>query len=342
MYIKASIIIPTYNRGNSLQRALKSLSLVKYPKSNWEVIVVDNNSSDDTKAIVSLLKKQSTLNIKYVIEKRLSFTVARQRGAKEASGEILVYIDDDVTVEKKWLSAIIKTFDVNKIIGMVGGPVKPVYEIYPPQWVLNMPDMWLSLYDRGDAKKEVEGIPGPNLSIRKSILYKVGGFPPDTIGVEQEGVPGTINKIYIGPGDWGLCQKVKLEGYKIIYEPQATVYHHIPPIRLTKSWWRSRFKGEGCYIAFTNQHNNPTSRFKLISKSIISSLLAFKRIIYIMGAILRRHPKELYTFEISYFLSKAKVEFILATHKDLAEKFWEIGLKGVVTKDYKKLINLLS
>ena len=160
----ASVIIPTYNRSHSLARALRSLSELDFPRDQWEVVVVDNNSTDDTKQIAEAARSSMALNLRYVKEERLSFTVARHTGAAAAEGDILLYIDDDVTVETGWMKAVIEGFQSDSKAGMVGGPIKPIFEVDPPEWVLKMDSdwNWLSVFNWGNETREVLWVPGPN------------------------------------------------------------------------------------------------------------------------------------------------------------------------------------
>lgn len=339
--IKASVIIPTYNRCESLLRALASLSCVDFAREYWEVVVVDNHSTDGTRQTVESAIENLGLNITYVREDRLSFTVARHAGSSAARGKYLLYIDDDVTVEKEWLAAIVNAFEQDPQCGMAGGPVRPAYEAPPPEWVSLMDPIWLSLFDLGNASTDVLGVPGPNLCVRKSVLDEVGGFPPDTIGVESSDKPGTVEKIYIGPGDWGLSQRVRARGYKIRYVPEAAVLHHIPPVRLTKKWWHSRLAGEGCYLALTAQYENPQKSLALLGKSVYSAWITAKTAIRFIKSAILGTGKERYEFQISFHASEARVELALARRPDLARRLWDIALTGVSPQDIKELIRLL-
>lgn len=337
--LKISIIIPTYNRCNSLKRILLSLKTISTPKNRWEIVVVDNNSTDDTSSVVNDFKKSNNINITYVFEKRLSFTVARQTGANHAKGEILVFTDDDVTVENNWLDSIVQTFETDNIIGVVGGPIKPVFESRPPQWVLRMNGIWLSLFDLGNTQKEIEGIPGPNFAIRKSILTKVKGFPPDTIGVEAEGKPGVVEKIYVGPGDWGLCKKVKKAGYKILYQPKAIVYHHIPPVRLSGKWWQSRFFGEGCLHVIMDQYENNHHKAIIIIK-IIESIIQILKWLFILfiTKIFKIKRQEIHRFWLWYYFAQLKGWIGVFCNPEMAKQLWNFGLNGALPEEQKELL----
>lgn len=340
--IVASVIIPTYNRCKSLRRALKSLMKLNFPRNHYEVIVVDNNSNDDTPNIVEKFQNAG-LEVKYVKEISLSFTVARHTGAKAASSPLLCYIDDDVTVDKNWMASIVDVFEKDESVGMVGGRIEPIFEVKPPGWALAAQSKFngWSLWHYADVLCEAPGACGPNLCVRRALLEKIGGFPPDTIGVEAEGRPGTIEKIYIGPGDWGLSQKIQAAGYKVMYAPEAIVYHHIPPVRFTKRWWHSRLAGEGCCHAITRQHENCEGSAKLLMRFVRSLAGAARATIALTLDLLKGKSIERRKFWFSYYLSRARVELALARHPDLANRLWDIALTGVLPEDTNELLKLL-
>jgi GT2 family glycosyltransferase len=341
--IKVSIIIPTYNRCQSLERALQSIAKLDFPREQFEVVVVDNNSSDATPEVADKFRNVG-IAMKYVKEIRLSFTVARHSGAEAASGKILSYIDDDVIVSSGWLAGLTELFkNGDDRVGVVGGPILPVFEAEPPEWIKRYYPMsiWLSLFDCGLEVHEEAGACGPNLSVRKDILQLVGGFPADTIGVEAEGRPGVVEKIYVGSGDYGLCLKVKKAGYKVMYAPKALVHHVIPPVRLTKKWWHSRLVGEGCYHALTQQYEREESRVMLFVRSLFSTCRAVINAMRFTKCAIMRTGKERYEFLISYYLSRARVEFALVRRPDLARRLWNIALTGVLPQDIDQLVRLL-
>lgn len=340
--IRVSVIIPTYNRSQSLDRALQSVAELDFPREQFEVVVVDNNSSDNTPEVADKFRNVG-ISLKYVKETRLSFTVARHTGAEAASGKILSYIDDDVIVSSGWLNAVMEVFERDGRVGIVGGPILPVFEAEPPSWIQKYHPMtgWLSLMDRGPNLVETDDAYGPNLSVRKDVLNLVGGFPADTIGVEGEGRPGVVEKIYVGSGDVGLCAKLRKEGYKVMYVPNALVHHVIPPVRLTKKWWRSRLAGEGCYHALTEQYENEEGSAKLLVRSLSSTLMAAKSAMRFARCAITKTGKERYEFWISYYLCRARVEFALTRRPDLARRLWNIALTGVQPQDINQLVQLL-
>ena len=339
---KASIIIPTYNRSQSLERGLRSITALEFPREAFEVVIVDNNSTDDTPNVAAQFR-DSGVSLKYVKEERLSFTVARHTGADTASGKFLSYIDDDVVVSSGWLGAVIDAFEHHDKAGIVGGPILPIFEAEPPEWIKKYYSMsgWLSLLDLGSELHQTKHAYGPNYSIRKDLLQLVGGFPADTIGIESEGRRGVVEKTYVGSGDVGLCAKVEGAGYEVIYAPRALVHHVIPPVRLTKKWWRSRLAGEGCCHALTHQYENQESSTRLFGRGMNSIWRAATTAMMFAGNAARRTGKERHEFWISYHMSRARVEFALARRPDLARRLWNVALTGVPPDDIDQLVQWL-
>ena len=180
--IKISVIICTYNRAESLKRALNSIIEMSVPEDlSWELIIVDNNSSDNTKEVVEKFKTESGLNVSYVFEKEQGLSNARNRGVKEAKGEIIAFIDDDVIVDRNWLINIHKAFEIYNPV-VIGGKVLIHIESPVPKWFSNAVSDPLGGFDRGDniivADNQYNGMIGigANMSFKREIFDKVGFF----------------------------------------------------------------------------------------------------------------------------------------------------------------------
>jgi glucosyl-dolichyl phosphate glucuronosyltransferase len=337
-----SVIIPTYNRASRLRGAISSVLASDISPASYEVVVVDNNSTDETAETVAGFEAAEP-DVRYVKETRLSFTVARQTGAAAARGGILAYLDDDVEVDPGWMAGVLDAFHTSERVGVVGGPILPRFEAEPPAWLVEYHpnSIWLSLFERGDELHETHSVPGPNLAVRKDVLEIVNGFPPDTIGVEAEGRPGVVEKIYVGPGDYGLCTKVLNAGYTVLYAPGALVHHVIPPIRLTKGWWHSRLSGEGCYETLTEQYERPRSRGVLLMRAGRSYGRALLSSAKSTRARLAHTGPERHEFQVSYHRARGRTELALARQPDLAEQLWNAALTGVQPDDIQHVVALL-
>ncbi|RJS78985.1 glycosyltransferase family 2 protein [Methanophagales archaeon] len=240
-----SAIIPTYNRCKYLKGTILSLQHQSLPKDQYEIIVADSNSSDDTSKVVEETNICGEKEVIYIKDCEPGLHSGRHAGAKIAQGEILAYTDDDAICDPNWLSELIKPYS-NPEVGCVGGKILPKWEVKPPDWIEQYWD-YLSLLDWGDEVKELKTpeIYGCNFSIRKSVLFEVGGFNPDSFG-----------DIWLGDGETGLLRKVLSANYKIVYTPEAVVWHVIPESRLTIEYMKRRFANEGACSSYTLHYGN--------------------------------------------------------------------------------------
>ena len=132
--ILISCIIPTFNRAESLHRTLLSLLEQDFDSSKYEIIVVDNNSSDNTKEVVKELSTKHKISIKYYCETKQGAYHARNSAFKLAKGDILYYTDDDMEIGKSVLQSLLKIFDFDPRIAVATGKVLPIWESEPPKW----------------------------------------------------------------------------------------------------------------------------------------------------------------------------------------------------------------
>jgi glycosyltransferase involved in cell wall biosynthesis len=230
-----------------LIRTLESVAGGVDPRDAIEVIVVDNGSTDNTAGVCKAIEERfPRQGLRYYYDPMPGLLTGRHRGAREARGEILCYLDDDVLLESTWMGAIKEAFQNSEIV-VAGGPSRPLYEVDPPLW---LEDLWqklaggrmlnpLSLLDYGSDAKSVEPwyVWGLNFAIRKNIFHECGGFHPD-------GVPSYLLR-YRGNGEGGLALKIKERGLQALYHPDAAVTHMIPVSRLTLKAFEQRAFIEG-------------------------------------------------------------------------------------------------
>lgn len=247
----------------------------------YEIIVVDNASTDNTKETVDRFNLNSETKIVYTIESRLGLHHARHAGARIAQGHILVFCDDDIAASHGWLDAISQSFSEENV-GLVTGKILPLYEEKPPEW-LNF--LWtethygrslgfLSLLDLGDNIKEIPPTYcyGCNFAIKKTILYECHGFNPD--GVPQENIR------FRGDGETSLARIVSKKNYRIIYTPQALIRHLVPKQRMTMDYICKRAFNQGVSDSYSRirRHGKVTRLFEIgnmlrLSKRILKKLL---------------------------------------------------------------------
>ena len=249
----ASIIVATYDRADFLQNTVASLRIQTY-YGGFEIVVVDNASSEGLREYVVSLERQLGSQVRYVAEPRTGLHHARHAGAKAARGDVLVYVDDDVIARPHWLGALLRPYQDERV-DCVGGRIMPSWEVEPPNWLSAFPPSYHSLLDYGDQQRELawpESIYGCNFSIRKSVLFEVGGFNPDAFGDRRL-------IWYRGDGETGLVKKVYEAGYRVVYAPYAVVEHRIPAQRLTIAYMRRRAFDNGISAGYINyRYNRPS------------------------------------------------------------------------------------
>jgi glycosyltransferase involved in cell wall biosynthesis len=245
--MKISVIICTYNRADCLKRTLNSIVAMSVPEDLlWEIIVVDNNSSDDTKDVVEEFRTSSGLNVVYAFEGEQGLSYARNRSIREAKGEIIAFIDDDVVVDGNWLVRVCEVFETHKP-AVMGGKVLMQGELAVPKWFSKGVSDPLGGFDRGDgiiiADNHYNGLVGigANMSFRREVFDAVGLFRTD---LGRKG-----NKLGMGE-ETELYWRIKNRGEKCIYYPAAFVHHCVDSRKMSKGYirrWFFRIGGWGYF-----------------------------------------------------------------------------------------------
>jgi glycosyltransferase involved in cell wall biosynthesis len=233
----------TYNRGHLLAGAMRSI-LAQRASAPFELIVVDNNSTDGTRDIVVQLAAADP-RVRYVAEAQQGLSHARNAGIGAARAPIVALIDDDVRAEPAWLEAVLRAFDEYGSVDVVGGRVLPVWPAPPPRWLT--PDHWapLALVDYGDAPLWISPdrplcLVGANLSVRRSTLDRVGPFATDLQRVRDR--IGSLE-------DHEFLLRVLRRGGKALYDPRIIVAAAIQPDRLEHRYHRRWHAGHGHFHA---------------------------------------------------------------------------------------------
>jgi glucosyl-dolichyl phosphate glucuronosyltransferase len=131
-----SVILPTLNRAGSLEKTLSSLVTQDKDPKEFEILIIDNGSTDNTKNISEIaISSNPGHAIRYFYEPVPGLLAGRHRGVKESQCDLLVFIDDDIIADKGWLNAIVESFKRFPDIHLVGGKCLPNYEKAPPEWL---------------------------------------------------------------------------------------------------------------------------------------------------------------------------------------------------------------
>jgi GT2 family glycosyltransferase len=251
-----SVIIPTHDREDFLIDALDSVARQQAIAGAYELLVVENAPSPRLGPRITEFSRSSPVAVRYVHEPRPGLHHARHRGALEAHGSILVYVDDDVLAPPGWLDGLVAPF-ADRSVAIVGGPVRPLWEVPPPDWVAGIPDSYFSLLDLGDREQELrypDGAYGCNMAIRRDTLFEVGGFNPDAMGWDHR-------LFWLrGDGETGLHLKVAQAGYRVLYVPSAGLMHRMPASRVTPRAIRHRGLLVGLSHSFAGIRTTPGDR----------------------------------------------------------------------------------
>ncbi|MEA5505272.1 glycosyltransferase family A protein [Halotia wernerae UHCC 0503] len=239
-----SAIICTHNRDTYLGAAIDSLLAQDFAAS-FEVVVVDNGSSDRTREVIE--QRTGNSRLKYVYEPTIGLSVARNTGAKVAKAEILAYLDDDAIASTHWLQVLDSAYKNNSKLAIAGGKVTLLWPqgIQQPQWLSTGLTVNLGAYDLGDSIKYIEqpGFTprGLNYSIRRSFLEEIGGFDPHL---------GRVGKNLLSNEELQMTEFALQRGWQVAYLPEALVAHNVAPERLKRSWFLNRGWWQGiseCY-----------------------------------------------------------------------------------------------
>jgi glycosyltransferase involved in cell wall biosynthesis len=256
---EVSVVIPTYNRAAMLRNTVNSV-LQQDCRPTFEIVIVDNNSRDDTKAVVDALIAEHPGRVRYVLETKQGNAHARNRGVEEAKGAIVAFVDDDVTVERDWLRSAIEILQLRPELSFVGGRVLPQWNERPPAWLTEEHWAPLALLDYGTDELPISGnsprgLLTANLALRRSVFEEVGMFSPDLQRVKNR--IGSME-------DHEFLLRVCRSGKEGIYTSRMTALAPVEVDRLTRSYHRRWHKGHGHFYAVMGDPEFERSKFQLL------------------------------------------------------------------------------
>lgn len=227
-----SIIICTYNREKYLAPLLESIISQDYPKEEYEIVLINNNSADGTEEwCLTFAAAHPEVAFRYFVETQQGLSHARNRGIAESRGSLLAYVDDDATIFDGYLKAYSLFFQTHAEVLAAGGPIIPAYEGTPPQWLTHFTKELLTgyLYRGPQAGFFSHGkYPGGgNACYRKAFFDQFGRF---NVALGRKG-----NNL-IGAEEKDLFHRYLAAGGRIGYLPEAGIYHYIPPEKLTREY----------------------------------------------------------------------------------------------------------
>jgi glycosyltransferase involved in cell wall biosynthesis len=248
-----TVAICTRNRCRALERTLRSLTAVVVPPSlSWEVLVVDNGSEDETAPVIA--SASGRLPLRRVEEPRMGLSHARNAAIAAARGEYILWIDDDVLVDREWLSAYHDAFRTWPDAAFFGGPIAPTFEGVPPRWLqLALPnvDNAYAARDLGNTPVAItrDSLPfGANFVIRTDVQRRYP-YDPEL---------GRRDKALSAGEEWAVLEAVLAGGASGRWVPRARVQHVIPAERQSVRYLRRYYMENGMSLALTR--NAPGER----------------------------------------------------------------------------------
>lgn len=232
--VRVSLVIATYNRGERLAATLRVLLRQTLPTQLWEVVVVNNNSADDTLSLFGEFAEEFPgINARIVTETRQGLSHARNRGIAESRGEYIVIIDDDEEAEPEFLEQYFRLFEERPNVMAAGGRIVPKYESPVPKWL--SPRTERAIAGTVDFGKRIAPIPagkffgGGNHGVRR-VMYERHGLYNTELG--------RTGKDLLAGEEKELYARFKATGAEMYYLPGAVIHHLVEPERLTPEYFR--------------------------------------------------------------------------------------------------------
>jgi len=242
--MRLDVIVATFNRCASLRRTLDSLLAAPVPATlEVMVTVVDNNSSDDTRALVSSYEHRFYGRLRYLFEGQQGKSNALNTGIRATTGDLVGMIDDDESVDRAWFATVDQWFRKDDV-DFIGGPYRPDWEAPPPAW---LPSGYYGVLGAYDSISEVQTygldhfgmLPGGNAVIRRSIFDRVGLYSTTLFRYEDE----------------DMYRRLLAAGARGKYVPELAIRHRIHATRLRKSYYRGWVFRLGVYLAWVQSQS---------------------------------------------------------------------------------------
>ena len=237
-----SIILPTYNRVTLLRNAIAALLRQTAPAGSYEIVVVDNNSSDGTSEAVAAIGDP---RLRVIREPRQGLSYARNAGLEATSAPIVAFTDDDVEAAPGWVETIVSSLEAHPQADGVGGRVLPAWTRQRPSWLTREHWAPLALQDHGDGRRIFDrsrptGLVGANVAFRREVFERIGLFSKDFQRV-KEGIGSTE--------DHDLLSRLYAAGGRMLYEPRLLVMARVQPDRYDRDYHRRWHEGHGRFHA---------------------------------------------------------------------------------------------
>ncbi|MCP4937422.1 MAG: glycosyltransferase family 2 protein [bacterium] len=230
--IRISAVICTSNRSAVLPSAIDSLLRQEISNVAYEILVVDNASTDETANVVQqYLEHNRAVSIRYLFEPLTGLSRARNLAVAESQGDIIAFLDDDAIADHHWLAALLDVYDTNPAAWAVGGKVKPVWEAPRPIWMTDDIVAHLAILDLGDELLPVSPpryLVGANCSFRRQVFKEVGLFETNL---------GRYGTQLLDGEEAELLARIREHGGLVLYAPHVIVGHRIQADRTIRRYF---------------------------------------------------------------------------------------------------------
>jgi glycosyltransferase involved in cell wall biosynthesis len=250
-----TVLICTFNRAARLAETLDSLARSRAALS-WDVIVVDNNSRDRTRDVVTSRIGGYPVALRYMFEPQQGKSNALNAGLAHARSPVVAFTDDDVRLAPGWLEAGCRPLLGDAKFEYSGGPVYPIWEERCPEWLdRERSDLWgtLAILDYGGETfvfEDRKRVPlGANLAVRRSLIDRIGGFEPSL---------GRTGTSLLGQEQAEFFCRSRAAGARGLYVPEMAIEHHVPASRLTREYFRRWWYWKGVSKARLEQRHPTT------------------------------------------------------------------------------------
>lgn len=279
--MKLSIVIPTRNRAELLRGVLQSIADQKADQSKYEVLVIDNGSTDETKNVPKQFQEKIQ-NLRYIYDDRPGLHTGRNRGIVESRGELIGYLDDDVVLFPDWINTVMRAFDDVDVMRVCGSVVPYDMSLITAEFMsrhgMKIGPYWFvgaisCFWERGISKNDMRAhmmrenlLVGANTVFRKKMLYMCAGFHPD-------GMPHSL-LMYRGDGETYVKQFMCEHKMKSMYYAQASVYHMIDIGRVNPAYVRYMYFRNGISGMYTVLRNGGwREAFKCLGRALFENHL---------------------------------------------------------------------
>jgi len=256
--VRISAVICTFNRALYLAKAVESLVNQTYSRGHYEIIVVDNGSTDNTREVVEQFGQSA--GIRYIYEPIKGLSQARNTGWQAASGKYIAYLDDDAIASPQWLEKMMEAFEtVRPAPASVGGSVTPIWECERPAWLTEEMLPAYAIVDWGKKARffkpsSPEHHVGCNVAYSREVLQKCGGF---NVNLGRKG------KNLLSNDENLIRSYIDSHGLGIYYDPEISVKHLVPKERLSRRFMLRRHLWQGVSDVVLWYEESPSTHGRL-------------------------------------------------------------------------------